>query len=162
MFLQLKLATPQNLIPRSVTTTKTCPELSSMPMLTKLKMRSAHGIFSSSNQISPISEPTNFVKLSSMGGPIEIPESDSSNANKHQTKGVGEPLIDDLQQVHLARGVAPTIHLQEPSSAPQVKRSNRQPPGSHSLEPPLSDEEDTAPPPPDFTRRGIHVPLRTR
>lgn len=67
----------------------------------------------------------------------------------------GEPLVHDILQVESS----PEPILQESSQMP-IHRSDFQPLGSHPVG--SSSEEDIAPPPPDFTRRGIHIPTRTR
>lgn len=135
-------------------------------MLTKKKRRSGHGIFSST-QVTAISTPTNFVKLSDsgMGSVGEPPQANDNsvvtgaNDDKQEIGEdvVAEPLVEDLHVDDADQGSP----IQEPSSPPPVQSPNYQPLGSHPIQT-SSDDETTAPPPPDFTRRGIHIPMRTR
>lgn len=75
------------------------------------------------------------------------------------TDVVVEPLVDDFHQIHYGDQDA---FAQEPSTPPFDKSSSYQPLGSHPVHSSPDADEETAPPPPDFTRRGIHIPLRTR
>jgi hypothetical protein len=132
-------------------------------MLTKKKRRSGHRFFSSF----PISGPTNFVKISGMSSMNEpIPAIvNSAVGGTHDGDGrireaeIAEPLVDDLQQVHHGKE---NVSVQEPT-APPIDDMLNYPPrplSSHPIQ--KSPDEEAAPPPPDFTRRGIHIPLRTR
>ncbi|KAF2692012.1 hypothetical protein K458DRAFT_398373 [Lentithecium fluviatile CBS 122367] len=127
--------------------------------------RSGHGFFSSA-QVSAISGPTDFVKLSRMSSVDEpIPATvNSAVADTHDGEDrigepmVREPLVHDLQQVHHE---FENMSVQE-STAPLSDTTSSfqpQPLGSHLTS--KSEDEDSAPPPPDFTRRGIHIPMRT-
>jgi len=71
---------------------------------------------------------------------------------------VGEPLIQHVQQVHSDSEIDEKI--QDPPMTPPINTSFFQPLSSHPIE--TSSPEEPAPPPPDFTRRGIHIPTRTR
>ena len=70
---------------------------------------------------------------------------------------VAEPLVEDLEQVQPDEQHAPAQHIAQP---PRVKTSKYQPLASHPVQSYV--EEGLASPPPDFTRRGIHIPTRTR
>jgi hypothetical protein len=133
-------------------------------MLTKKKRRSGHGFFSSPT----ISGPTDLVRLSGMSkGNEPIPaivnsaiEGIHDGADGRIVEAaIAEPLIDNLQQVHHE---GEDDLLQEPIVPLVNKMSNYQPQplASHPIH--NSPDEEAAPPPPDFTRRGIHIPLRTR
>ncbi|OCK81583.1 hypothetical protein K432DRAFT_295172 [Lepidopterella palustris CBS 459.81] len=65
----------------------------------------------------------------------------------------GEPLVQDFQDLHSTKS----------SEAPDPQTPVHSPPKPLPLEshPVVSSDEETAPPPPDFTRRGIHIPTRT-
>jgi hypothetical protein len=155
----------------------------------KNKRRSAHGFFSSP-QTPVISSPTNFVKLSGMGNLGEGPGSSTRvhlAVNSAMTSTYasaikdhdgmsnggegGEPLFLDYEQVHSDdRNVS---YLQEAVRTSPVKSSSTsrtatprtsvilQSLGSHPVTS-SSEDDDAVPPPIDFTRRGIHIPMRTR
>jgi hypothetical protein len=152
--------------------------------LFKNKRRSAHG-FSSSPQTPVISSPTNFVKLSGMGNvgkgpgcstparPTVNSAMTSAFANDEMSNGgaAGEPLFLDYEQVHLDDRRA--SNLQEAAQTSPMKSSSTsrtatprtsvilQPISSHPIFS-SSEDDDAAPPPIDFTRRSIHIPMRTR
>ena len=130
-----------------------------MPILTRMKRRSGggHGFFSSSH-ITAISEPTRLVKVSGMSN------TDVSKLIPSVRQEIGtEPLFDPHRQMHDVQD--DNAHLRKQSSFTQQASSTvparNEPLGSHPTQP-LSDTEEAAPPPPDFTRRGIHIPTRTR
>jgi hypothetical protein len=134
-------------------------------MLTKKKRRSGHGIFSS-HRLSSISGPSDLVKLSGMGS-VEEPIPAISNSAITGTHGkdaeiakeaVAEPLMDDMQ-VHNGDQ---DESVQESTTLPVDRSSAYQPLGSHPVQKYPDEDDETAPPPPDFTRRGIHIPMRTR
>ncbi|KAF2876933.1 hypothetical protein BDV95DRAFT_601344 [Massariosphaeria phaeospora] len=129
----------------------------------KHRRRSAHGILPSPQHPS-ISSPTDFVKASgieSLGGeasPVIVNSAMSDHdllLHAGDSSAVNEPLVQDDQQVHSDHDDS----LQEPSHTPPPSASTLQPLGSHPVDS-FSDEE-SAPAPPDFTRRGIHIPTRT-
>ncbi|CAI6335917.1 unnamed protein product [Periconia digitata] len=134
-----------------------------MPLLNKIKRRSGggHGIFSSSH-ITAVSEPTHLIKISGMGhiqAPDNIPRS-----NRGGNQDIGhEPLFDPLQQMHQVPDDDPQIRKLTSFSqlASADRTSKNEPLGSHPTQPVSYAEEETAPSPPDFTRRGIHIPTRT-
>lgn len=74
------------------------------------------------------------------------------------SSAVGEPLVEDVDQVHSDHDASIYEPLQTPSAP--IASTNFQPLRSHPIA--SSSDEDPAPPPPDFTRRGIHIPTRTR
>lgn len=135
------------------------------------KRRSAHGIFSSPNY-PVISAPTNFVKVSGMGSLGEAPSATANTANSVTTDpalsdiddgigdggAVGEPLVQDVEQMQSHHDASIN---EPPQTPPPIKAIDFQPLKSHPVASSPS-EEDSAPPPPDFTRRGIHIPTRTR
>jgi hypothetical protein len=131
----------------------------------KNKRRSAHGFFSSP-QVPAISAPTNFVKISGMGSLGERP----ATANSVMTEPVldrqngiddggatGEPLVQDFEQ--LDSDFDADLQESPTPRTPTLRNEAFLPLASH---PVGSPSEDIAPPPPDFTRRGIHIPTRTR
>jgi hypothetical protein len=128
-----------------------------MPMLTKKKRHLffGHGFFSSSPPV--ISSPKNLDKISGMDRPLPTTgygDYDSA-ADDMQATRAPEPLVEDLNQVHADEDHAP-VQLFQPSLARAADYS----PGRHPSRSPS--EEDAAAAPPDFTRRGIHIPTRTR
>ncbi|KAL5403304.1 hypothetical protein PMIN03_009979 [Paraphaeosphaeria minitans] len=130
-----------------------------MPMLTKKKRHrlSGHGFFSSSPPV--ISSPTNFVNISGAGMGHPLPttgggDRDSVADDSVQATRVAEPLVEDLDQVH-----ADEEHAPAPQFQPSLGNTVDYLPGRHRS--PTPSEEDAAAPPPDFTRRGIHIPTRT-
>ena len=140
--------------PNTVSKPRDSLELLDMPMLTKKKRLSGHGFFSSSPPV--ISSPTSFVKLSGMGhDPLST--RDSAADDRTQDKRAAEPLVEDLDQIYADEEHAPVQQFQPwlgktpDYSSPQRHRS-----------PSPSKEDAAAAPPPDFTRRGIHIPMRTR
>ena len=77
---------------------------------------------------------------------------------------VGEPLVEDVDQMQSDAGASTHIGEQ-----PQTPHKMTEPPQSPINFRPLtshpvnsSSDEDAAQPPPDLTRRGIHIPTRTR
>ena len=137
-----------------------------IPMLTRKKRRSGHSLFSSSSSAA-ISEPTAALSISSMGSVEEpIPAiSNSAGIGTHDGEpGMGkdvaaEPLLEDLHQVHHGDQDA---MVQESSTLPPGKAPIHQPLDSHPVQLNSAGDDESAPPPPDFTRRGIHIPTRTR
>lgn len=79
----------------------------------------------------------------------------SSNANSNNGDGaIHEPLVHDFAVAAMHNDEASSERgpiLTPPANEPGLERTSSW----------LSDEE-TAAPPPDFTRRGIHIPSRTR
>lgn len=131
------------------------------------KRRAAHKLSSSSPQYPVISAPTNFVKLAGMGNlgettpiaansPMPEPIPNKQDDGPEDTGAVGEPLVQDFQQLQ-EQGEA---RIKEPPTPPKISVADFQPLGSHPVA--SSSDEETAPPPPDLTRRGIHIPTRTR
>ena len=89
-----------------------------------------------------------------MGDPLpptardSAPSEDTPDAEQAMT----EPLVLDLEQVHA-----------DPEHAPAQHIFNKTPDQNPLPSPSLQVEDDAAAdPPPDFTRRGIHIPTRTR
>lgn len=80
---------------------------------------------------------------------------DRDSAVHLQATRAAEPLVEDLDQVHADEEHAPAQQFQ-----PLVSRSRDYSPSRQRS--PTPSEEDAAAPPPDFTRRGIHIPTRTR
>lgn len=120
-----------------------------MPMLSKKKRHSGHGFFSSSPIVT--SSPTKVGKLSGMGHPL--PTKDSAADDSPQDTRAAEPLVEDLDQVHADEDHAPVQQFNPSASDYRLSATYRsQSPA----------EEDAAAAPPDFTRRGIHIPTRTR
>ena len=132
------------------------------------KRRSAHGFFSST-QYPTISSPMDVVKLTNMGdmadvspasAPTATPEADPSPNGHADGAGdfdaTGEPSDQDFQDLHSPKTrKAPELEPHTPiKSIPKPL-----PLGSH---PVVSSDEEISPAPPDFTRRGIHIPTRTR
>ncbi|KAF2814695.1 uncharacterized protein BDZ99DRAFT_515473 [Mytilinidion resinicola] len=129
------------------------------------KRRSAHGLFSSP-QLPTASSPHAIIAMAGMLGDHgdRRPVSPSTIASgtedqiEHAIDGgavgaVGEPLVQDFQELYHGPNVsAPRTPVNTPVSRPS-------PLGSH---PVVSSDEETAPAPPDFTSRGIHIPTRTR
>ncbi|KAL5384133.1 hypothetical protein DPSP01_005607 [Paraphaeosphaeria sporulosa] len=92
-----------------------------------------------------------------MGHPLPTTgggDQDSAADDSMQATRAAEPLVEDLDQVHADEEHAPVQQFQ-PSLSKTVDYS---PGRQHS---PTPSEEDAAAPPPDFTRRGIHIPTRT-
>jgi hypothetical protein len=128
------------------------------------KRRSAHRFFSFS-QKPKISKPTNFIKLSGMGGIAEIPTTGSviikpapgdqvfQNGNSAAVEGSGH----EFKQSRTDQTAVDEVE-DGPHTPPKPR--DLHPLKSHPLTP--SSDDDAAPPPPDFTRRGIHIPSRTR
>lgn len=129
----------------------------------KHKRRSAHGFFSSAQPV-PISRPidaADTVKASSMGSVGEQAQtyygdsviagaSPKVNAKVHGDFDgrVDEPLVMDFATLH--DGI-------NPSTPPIASPSSR---ADESW--PSDDDITAAAPPPEFSGRDIHVPLRTR
>lgn len=133
-----------------------------MTMLTKKKRRSGHGFFSSTSAL--ISSPISFVKVSSTGDRLPIMGNSAVDNSTHDIgRIVSEPLVQDLDQVHADEEHAP-VHYYPRVQAPLEKTPDYHPLGSHPVPTPSPSAEDdaAADPPPDFTRRGIHIPTRTR
>jgi len=140
----------------------------------KHRRRSAHG-YLSSPQTPTISSPTNFVRLSGMGSvregslarsPVNSPvtaaptNADAGNDEMTGDSGaVGEPLVHDFGQLHQEYQVG-TLQEAAAHAPPTKAPTPLRPLSSHPVA--SVDEDSIAPPPPDFTRRGIHIPTRTR
>lgn len=77
----------------------------------------------------------------------------TSNGGAEHTDGTGEPLVVDFATMHDTN----TKEQPPPLTPTTSGKPSRDREASW-----LSDDETTAPPPPDFTRRDIHVPTRTR
>ena len=132
------------------------------------KRRCAHGFFSST-QYPTISSPKDVVKLTNMGdmadarpasAPTATPEADPT-PNGH-ADGAGdfvateESFVQDFPDLHSPK----TRKAPEPEPRTPIKSVPKPLPlGSH---PVVSSDEEISPAPPDFTRRGIHIPTRTR
>lgn len=102
--------------------------------------------------------------MGSMGEPIPATVNSAVAATHDGDERIGEevvaePLVDDLQQVHYGEE---DVLVQEPIAPSLATTSSYQlqPLSSHPIQKPSNGE--AAPPPPDFTRRGIHIPTRTR
>lgn len=118
------------------------------------KKRSAHGKASTQNYTpSRPRTATEFAEMAIEGvdtdlvyGSVIAPQADAGAVN--------EPLVLDFAAMHDGHD---TKHTSPPLTPPSSQKENRE------KESWLSDNEVvTAPAPPDFTRREIHVPLRTR
>lgn len=132
------------------------------------KRRSAHGFFSST-QYPTISSPKDVVKLTNMGdmanarpasAPTATSEADPAPNGHADEAGdfdaTGEPFVQGFQGLHSPK----TRKAPEPEPRTPIKSIPKPLPlGSH---PVVSSDEEISPAPPDFTRRGIHIPTRTR
>ncbi|KAJ4286078.1 hypothetical protein N0V90_013427 [Kalmusia sp. IMI 367209] len=94
--------------------------------------------------------------MGSLGDPIPATANSAAICTQDTGEAIAEPLVEDLEQVHADEEHAPVQHVQ----ATLGKTPDYHPLGSHPI-PTTSEEDSTAAPPPDFTRRGIHIPTRT-
>lgn len=127
------------------------------------KKRSAHRFFSFS-QKPKISTPTNFVKISGMASIAEVPPTDSgriqtSPRDDPLRNGKSEGLEESDRDLEHSQTNHTAINGTGTGSAPHTPRkpTDLHPLKSHPITP--SSDEDAAS---DFTRRGIHIPSRTR
>jgi hypothetical protein len=118
--------------------------------------RAAHGFFSSRQSNSARSSSTNInsAKMGSIGeaAPAHVDSVMTPDAEGQHINTNAEPYVVDFATMHDANA-----DEQKPPLTPTIGRPDLERQGSW-----LSDDETTAPPPPDFTRRDIHIPSRTR
>jgi hypothetical protein len=123
----------------------------------KFKKRSARGIIPMQHYSEPVpSRDTPSAKMT-ITGEGSAQASDSVITDNVDAGAVQEPLVLDFATMHNGDYTKDQGALLTPPHSQKANRENQ----DHWL----SDEErDTtpAPAPPDFTRRGIHIPSRTR
>lgn len=113
--------------------------------------RSAHGFYSTKSNANPSKASSRQANMDMAGEtPAHLPVDSVITPNAH---GNGEPLVLDFATMHDA-------HSSKGPDTSQIPLSVRPTPERQSSW--LSDDDIAAPPPPDFTRRDIHVPSRTR
>ncbi|KAF2197005.1 hypothetical protein GQ43DRAFT_435527 [Delitschia confertaspora ATCC 74209] len=131
------------------------------------KRRSTHG---SHSQYPTISAPRDFVKLSGMGS-VTDPRPTTADSvrtdpgfggqfDHHaftQAGAVGESSVHNSHDVQARTGSLGSLPL-EPRTPPIKSPKRINPLRSNPVLPP---EDAPAPPPPDFSHRGIHIPTRT-
>jgi hypothetical protein len=106
----------------------------------------------------PSGTPVGLVPMGTVGEEATTAHHDvmpaSANTQARINEGaVNEPLVHDFASMHDGSNK----HEGNPPLTPPADGSEFERPSGW-----LSDDEATAPPPPDFTRRGIHIPSRTR
>jgi hypothetical protein len=123
----------------------------------KFKKRSAHGINPVHKYSSYSPGTVSTSAKMEIAGDVPAQASDSVITADADAGAVNEPLVLDFAAMH-------DDHTKEQSPPLTPPPSHKT---SHERDQWLSDEDRdtpsiTAPPPPDFTRRGIHIPSRTR
>ena len=84
---------------------------------------------------------------------VMTPPKAAANLDSNGDGAVNEPLVLDFATMHDGQDLNESkTPLTPASSRPDLERSESW----------LSEDDIAAPAPPDFTSRGIHVPLRTR
>lgn len=84
---------------------------------------------------------------------IKAPDVDANKVNDSNEGAINEPLVLEIAAMLDGHDT----NSKSPPMTPIARRPDPDPSESW-----LSDDETAAPAPPDFTRRGIHIPSRTR
>lgn len=84
---------------------------------------------------------------------IKPPDTDANKLNDGDDGAINEPLVLEIAAMHDGH----SSNTKSPPLTPVASRPDPDPSESW-----LSEDETAAPAPPDFTRRGIHIPSRTR